>query len=104
MLGDAARLIVLSDHEAGEVLQEHQRDPALVAELDEVSALERGFGEQHPVVRHDTDLVPVDAGEPGDQGGTVSGLELVEDRAVDDPRNHLVHVVGLVHVHRDGPV
>ena len=40
-LGDAAGLVFLADHEAGDVLQEHQRDPALAAQLDEVRALER---------------------------------------------------------------
>ena len=38
---DAARLRLLPDHEAGDVLQEQQRDAALAAQLDEVGTLER---------------------------------------------------------------
>ena len=40
VLGDAAGLVLAPDHEAGDVLQEDQRDAALVAQLDEVRALE----------------------------------------------------------------
>src|SRR5690606_2040943 len=40
ILGDAGVLVLAADHEAGDVLQEHQRHIALVAELDEVRALE----------------------------------------------------------------
>ena len=49
------RLVLLADHEARDVLQEQQRDAALVAELDEVRALQRRFGEQDAVVRDDAD-------------------------------------------------
>src|SRR5690606_17837451 len=50
VLGDAGVLVLLADHEAGDVLQEHQRDVALVAQLNEVRALERRFREQDAVV------------------------------------------------------
>ena len=59
VLGDAAGLVVAADHEAGDVLQEQQRDAALVAQLDEVRALERRLAEQHAVVGEDADRVPV---------------------------------------------
>jgi hypothetical protein len=58
VLGDAALLVLLADHEAGDVLQEHQRDPALAAELDEVRRLERRLGEQDAVVGDDADGKP----------------------------------------------
>src|SRR6202012_4246224 len=93
VLGDAARLVFTADHEAGDVLQEHQRDPALVAQLDEVRALECGLGEQDPVAGHDPDRVAVDAGEPGDQRGAVLRLELTQPRPVGDPGDHLAHVI-----------
>ena len=51
VLGDAAALVLPADHEAGDVLQEDERDAAQVAELDEVRRLQRRFGEQHAVVR-----------------------------------------------------
>jgi hypothetical protein len=43
VLGNPAGLVVPADHEAGDVLQEDERDLPPVAELDEVRALERGL-------------------------------------------------------------
>ena len=93
VLRDAPGLVVLADHEAVHVLQEHQRDAALVAQLDEVGALERRLAEQHAVVGDDPHGVPVQAREPGHQRGAVLALELVQLAAVDQPRDDLVHVV-----------
>ena len=84
VLGDAGILVFASDHEAGDVLQEHQRNVALVAEFDEVRTLQRRFGEQDAVVGDDADRVTVDVGETGDQGLRVAGLELGEFGTVDD--------------------
>ena len=81
-----------------------QRDLALVAELDEVRALERGLAEQDPVVGQDADRVPVEVGEAADQRRAVERLELVEVAAVDEPRDELVRVVGLAHVGGDDAV
>lgn len=91
VLGDAALLGVGADHEARDVLQEHQGDVALAAQLDEVGALERRLGKQDAVVRHDPDAVAVDAREARDQGGAVVLFELGELAAVDDARDDLVH-------------
>src|SRR5580700_4113456 len=63
VLSDAARLVLPAEHEAGDVLQEDQGNPALVTQLDEVGALERGLAEQDAVVGDDADGVAVDAGE-----------------------------------------
>ena len=81
VLGDAAGLVVAPDHEAGDVLQEHERDPALVAQLDEVRALQRALGEQDAVVGQDPDRVAVDVGEAGDERRAVELLELVQARS-----------------------
>ena len=43
---DAAILVFFSDHEARDVLQEHERRIALRAEFDEVRALERALAER----------------------------------------------------------
>lgn len=104
MLGDTARLVVLADHEAGDVLQEQQRDAALVAQLDEVGALLGRFGEQDAVVGDDPDRVAVDPGEAGDQGLPELGLELREPGAVGDARDDLAYVVGGAGVRGDGAV
>src|SRR3546814_12515053 len=53
--GDAAGLVAAADHEAGDVLQEHERNAALRAELDEVRPFQRGFREQDAVVGEDAD-------------------------------------------------
>ena len=95
MLGDPSGFVLATDHEARHVLQEHQGNTAAVAELDEVCGLEGRFGEEHAVVGDDPDRVPVQMSETSHERGAVLGLELVELTAVDQSRDHLVHVVGL---------
>jgi hypothetical protein len=68
----------------------------LAAELDEVRALLRRLAEQDAVVGDDADRHAVEAREAGDERRPVARLELVEARAVDDARDHLAHVVGLL--------
>src|SRR5512134_849445 len=46
VLGDAPVLGFLPHHEAGDVLEEHERDAAPAGELDEMRALQRRLGEQ----------------------------------------------------------
>ena len=104
VLCDPAGLVLAADHEAGDVLEEQQRDAALVAQLDEVRGLEGGLGEEDPVVGDDPDRVAVDVGEAGDDGRAVLGLELVEAAAVDDAGDDLARVVGGAAVGRDGAV
>src|SRR5690606_17865004 len=77
MLGNAARLVFLTDHEAGDVLQKYQRDGALAGQLDEMRALLRRLGKQDAVVRQYGDRVTVQVGEGADQGRAEQGLELV---------------------------
>ncbi len=71
-------LDALTDHEAGDVLQEQQSDTAAVAELNEVRALLRRLREQDAVVGDDADRVAVDACETAHQGRPVQLLELLE--------------------------
>ena len=82
------------DHEAGDVLEEEQGHPAVVAELDEVGRLEGALAEEHSLVGEDADRVSVDVGEAADDRRRVLGLELVEAAAVDDASDHLARVVG----------
>lgn len=84
MFGDAFPLSLGSDHEARDVLEEHQRDTPLCAKLNEVSALLGGAGEKDTVVGDDADLVAVDGGEARDERGAEVTLELGEVAAVDD--------------------
>src|SRR5690606_39260509 len=84
VLGDALGLVLAADHEATDVLQEQQRDAALARELDEMRALERGFGEQHAVVGEDRHRLAPDMREAADERRTVERLELVKLAAVDD--------------------
>ena len=56
------------------------------------------LAEQDAVVGEDPDRVAVDVREAADQRRAVERLELVEARAVDEPRDQLVHVVRLAHV------
>ncbi len=104
VLGDAAVLVLPAHHEAGDVLQEHQRDAPRVAQLDEVGALQGLVAEEDAVVGQDAHGVAVDAGEAADQGGAVARLELVHAAAVDDARDDLADVEGLARVVADHAV
>ena len=105
ILGDAAVLVLLADHEAGDVLQEDQRRLALAAQLDEVRRLERALGEEDAVVGDDADRdSPSDAREAADQRRAVERLELVEAAAIHQPRDHLAHVEALARIARDDAV
>ena len=100
VLGDAARFVVAADDEADDVLQEQQRHTALAAQLDEMRGFQRAFREQDAVVAQNADRDAVNVGEAGDQRGAVERLELVEFGAVDQPRDHLAHVVLLFQIDR----
>jgi hypothetical protein len=94
MLGDAAALGIRAHHEAGDVLQEQDRHAALVAELDEVRALQRGLREQHAVVGQDADRQALYVAEAAHQGGAVQRLELVEFAAIDQAGDDLALIEG----------
>jgi hypothetical protein len=55
----------------------------------------RRLREEDAVVGDDADRHAVEVREAGDERRAVACLELVEARAVDDPRDHLADVVGL---------
>src|SRR2546430_1897601 len=61
VLGDAARLVLLADHESADVLEEDERHAALIAELDEMRRPERRLAEQNAVVRDDAASEALDA-------------------------------------------
>ena len=77
---------------------------ALVAELDEVGALERRLAEQDAVVGDDADRVAVEWAKPVTSVVPYSRLELVEAAAVDEPGDDLAHVVRHARVGRDDAV
>ena len=91
--GDAAGLRRLAHHEAGDVLQEQQRDLALAGQLDEVRGLQRRLRIEDAVVGQDRHRQPLDVGEAGHQRLRVVGLELVHLAAVDQPGDDLARVV-----------
>ena len=72
----------------------------LRAELDEMRALHRALREQHAVVGDDPDRHAHHMREAADQRRPEPRLELVEPRAVDQPRDHLADVVGRAQVGR----
>ncbi|KAI3480412.1 hypothetical protein L1887_57426 [Cichorium endivia] len=98
VLGDAAGLVFLPDHEAGDVLQEQQRDTALAGQFDEVRAFLRGLGEEDAVVGQDRDgvavqfalLVPVEVGHAA--AGDGQGVFVVVGVVVGDTAGLAVHV------------
>ena len=84
VLGNATGLCIFAHHEAGNVLQKHERYVALTAELNEMRTFEGGLGEQDAIVRDDSDLLAINACEARDERGAIVTLELGELGAVDD--------------------
>src|SRR6185436_2163029 len=92
VLRDAAGLVFLADHEAGDVLQEYQRNPALRAQFDEVRAFQCRLRIQNAVVADNAHRITVQVREPADQRAAVKGLEFVEFAGVDDSCNYFPNV------------
>src|SRR3546814_11216564 len=101
MFGDALGLICSADHEAADVLEEEQGDAPLLRQFDEMRVLDRALAEQHAVVREDRDGNAPDMREAANQRAAVVRLELVKLAAVNDPREHLVHVIGRADILRE---
>ena len=104
VLGNAARLRGLAHHEAGDVLQKHQRYAFAAAQFDEMRALQCALGKQDAVVGQNSHRRAVDVGKAADQGGAVQRLEFIEPRAIDQARDELAHVVGLARARRNDAV
>ena len=101
MADDAAVLLVDAGQEAGHVDEGDERDVERVARAHEAGGLlgrldVEHAGEHHRLVADDADGVAVEAGEAAhDRAGPVR--EVLEELAVvDDGRDDLLHVVGLV--------
>ncbi len=62
--------------------------------------LDRALAEQHAVVRDHANRISPQTREPGHQRGAVVRLELVQPAAVDEPGDHLAHVVRVLVVLR----
>jgi hypothetical protein len=58
--------VLLTDHETGDILQEHQRDPALGTKLDKMRALQCGFRKQDAVVGDNADRNAIQVRESAD--------------------------------------
>ncbi len=97
-------LVLLADHETGDVLQKDQRDAALRAQLDEVRALQRRLGKQDAVVGDDADRHAVQVGESADQRRAVERLELVEFAVVDDAGDDFANIERLAQARRHDSV
>src|SRR5690606_30109913 len=103
-LGDAAGLVLLADHETGDVLQEQQRNAALAGQLDEMRTFLRRLGEEDAVVGQDRDRIAMDMREAADQRAAVQRLELVEQRTVNEAGDHFAHVEGLLGIGRNDAI
>ena len=103
---DAVVLLLGSRQEAGNVHQHDDRHVEAVAGSDEPGGFFRGVdvqaaGELGRLVSDDADRAAVDPPEPDDDVLRVSGLHLEELVVVEDPGDHLVHVIRLVRRIRD---
>ena len=93
--------VLAADHEAGDVLQKHQRNLALAAELDEVRAFLRRLRKQHTVVGDDADRHAFNVRKAAHQRRAKTRLEFMELTAVDNARNHFMHVIRFAGVEWD---
>ena len=75
--------------------RKEERHLAPGAHLDEVRRLQSRLGEEDAVVGDDADEESRQPGEAADERRAVARLELLEARAVHQPRDDLAHVVGL---------
>ena len=100
MFCNPTALGVGSYHEATDVLEEDERDVALIAKLNEMCALQSRFASQGPITAEDADLLAVDAGKAGDEGGAVVGLEFTKEGAVGEAGEDVV--CGDVGAEREG--
>ena len=98
MPSNALVFILATHHEAGDVLQKHQGDFALAAQLDEVRSFLRRLGKQDAVVGDDAHRHALDMGEAAHQGAAKTWFEFMQLRAVHHPRNDFTHVIGLAGV------
>ena len=92
--GDALVLVFAPDHEAGDVLQEHQRDLALRTQLHEMRGLLRAFGKQHAIVGHDPHIHAHHLRETRHDGLAEARLEFIEPTVINDARDDLADVIG----------
>ena len=104
VFGDAARFVLAPDHEAGDVLQEHQRNVALAAQLNEMRALQRGLAEQNAVVGDDANRITEDSRETAHERRAIQRFELIETTAIDDARDHFAHIERLARIDRNDAV
>ncbi len=100
MADDPFGLDLGADHEAGHVLDEHQRDPERVAEVHETGGLVGRVVVEDPaellrLVRDDPGGTPAEAREAGDDRLRPLALHVEELAVVDDAADHLIHVIGL---------
>ena len=101
VLDDAAALALCADHVAGCVLQVDDRRALLAAELDELGGLHGALGGDRPVVADQRHRLALDRGPAADRLLVEQRLELEEVRPVDEARDHLAHVVGILVRRRD---
>ena len=101
LLDDPVGLEVLADHETGDVLEEHERDVDVVAELDEMCGLLGRIGVDHAVVAQHTHRIAVDRRPATDHRGAVTRLELFEPGTVDDATDDLADLERLAEVLAD---
>ena len=104
MFGNPSCLIFSTHHEAGDVLQKHQGDFALIAQLDEVRPFHCRLTKQHTVVGDDAYRMPKNPRKAGDQCVPIFTFELLESASIHKASNHLSHVIRRPFIHGDHPV
>lgn len=81
---DTFMLVLFSDHKAYDVLEKHEGDLSLFADLDEVSGFQRALGEEYAVVCYYAYRVAVDSCKSADDRFAVICLKLIKLAVVYD--------------------
>src|SRR5262249_53379654 len=80
-------------HKAGDILQEDERNAALTHQLDEMRTLECAFRKQNAVIGKNANRITPNPGSPANERLAIELFELIELRAVNNPRDHLTHTI-----------
>ena len=104
MTGDAFVFVFTADHKAGDVLQEHQRDFTLAAQLDKVRAFLRRLTKQDAVIGDNADWHALDMSKAADQRVAKARFKLIKGTVIDDASDDFFDIKGLTLIGRNDAV
>ena len=101
MTGNTFVFILAADHKAGDILQEHQRNIALTAQLNKMRAFLSRLTKQNTVVGDNTHFHAFNMGKATDQSSGETGFEFIKFAGIDNTRNNFTNIKGLTGIGRN---